>query len=173
MSAAEGPGVPNVLAGRYASAEMAELWSPHTKVVLEREFWIAVLEAQQGLGIDVPSGAVDAYRSVLHDVDLESILDRERVTRHDVKARIEEFCELAGYEHIHKGLTSRDATENVEQLQIRRSLEVVRDRVVATLARLADRAAQSAGLVMTGRTHNIPARRPHSANASRTQDKSS
>ena len=43
----------------------------------------------------------------MHNVDLDSIQRRERVTLHDVKARIEEFSELAGYEHIHKGLTSR------------------------------------------------------------------
>ena len=61
----------------------------------------------------------------------QSIAARERVTRHDVKARIEEFNALAGHEHIHKGMTSRDLTENVEQLQIRASLALVRDRMVA------------------------------------------
>lgn len=45
-------------------------------------------------------------------MNLASIDARERVTRHDVKARIEEFCDLAGCEHIHKGMTSRDLTEN-------------------------------------------------------------
>ena len=65
----------------------------------------------------------------MDDVDLESIAARERVTRHDVKARIEEFNALAGHEHIHKGMTSRDLTENVEQLQIRSSLVLVRDRM--------------------------------------------
>ena len=59
---------------------------------------------------------------MLEDVDLASIATRERVLRHDVKARIEEFNALAGHEHVHKGITSRDLTENVEQLQIRRSL---------------------------------------------------
>ena len=76
--------------------------------------------------------------AVLDQVDLASIAARERVTRHDVKARIEEFAALAGHEHIHKGMTSRDLTENVEQLQIRASLELIRDRMVAALARLAD-----------------------------------
>ncbi|NIW86503.1 MAG: adenylosuccinate lyase, partial [Gammaproteobacteria bacterium] len=61
---------------------------------------------------------------------------------HDVKARIEEFCALAGHEHIHKGMTSRDLTENVEQMQVRSALEIVRDRMVAALARLAQRAAE-------------------------------
>ena len=149
--------VPNVLAARYASAGMVDLWSAERKVVLERELWIAVLEAQRELGIDVPAEAIEAYRRVLDQVDLASIEARERVTRHDVKARIEEFADLAGHEHIHKGMTSRDLTENVEQLQVRRSLEIVRDRVVTALARLAERAAEFETLVLAGRSHNVPA----------------
>lgn len=149
--------VPNVLAARYASAEMVRLWSPEHKIVLERELWLAVLEAQRDLGVAVPDDAIDAYRKVIDQVDLESIDARERVTRHDVKARIDEFCALAGHEQIHKGMTSRDLTENVEQLQVRRSLLVIRGRMLAALARLAERAAESATVVMTGRSHNVPA----------------
>ena len=149
--------IPNVLAARYASPELVRLWSPESKVVLERRLWIAVLRAQRELGIPVPDGVMEDYERVAEDVDLASIAARERVTRHDVKARIEEFAALAGHEHIHKGLTSRDLTENVEQLQIRLSLEHVRDRTVAVLARLARRAAEHAELVLTGRSHNVAA----------------
>ena len=149
--------VPNVLATRYASAELARIWSPEHKIVLERQLWIAVLEAQRDLGIDVPDGVIEAYREVVEKVDLESIAARERVTRHDVKARIEEFSALAGHEHIHKGMTSRDLTENVEQLQVRQSLALVRDRAVATLARLARLAAEHQTTVMAGRSHNVAA----------------
>jgi len=149
--------IPNVLAARYASPELVRLWSPESKVVLERRLWIAVLRAQRELGIPVPDGVIEDYERVAEDVDLASIAARERVTRHDVKARIEEFAALAGHEHIHKGMTSRDLTENVEQLQIRLSLEHVRDRTVAVLARLARRAAEHAELVLTGRSHNVAA----------------
>ncbi|MEX2654968.1 MAG: lyase family protein, partial [Acidimicrobiia bacterium] len=149
--------LPNVLASRYASPEMRAIWSPESKVVVERTLWITVLEAQQDLGLDIPEGTIEAYRSVMDHVDLASIAQRERITRHDVKARIEEFCELAGAEHIHKGMTSRDLTENVEQLQTKAALELVRDRCVAVLARLAQRAAEYEDLVMVGRTHNVPA----------------
>jgi len=93
--------IPNVLANRYASAEMARLFSPEHKVVLERQLWLAVLRAQRELGIDVPERAIADYERVVHDVDLASIAARERVTRHDVKARIEEFNALAGHEHVH------------------------------------------------------------------------
>jgi adenylosuccinate lyase len=149
--------IPNVLASRYASAELVRIWSPEEKVRAERRLWIAVLTAQRDLGIAIPDGVIEAYQAVVDQVDLASIADRERATRHDVKARIEEFAALAGHEHVHKGMTSRDLTENVEQMQIRDSLELVRDRVVAALARLATRAMEFETLVMVGRSHNVPA----------------
>lgn len=149
--------IPDVLASRYASAELVAIWSPEAKVVQERRLWLAVLRAQRDLGIPVPEGVLEDYERVLDKVDLGSIRERERVTRHDVKARIEEFCALAGHEHVHKGMTSRDLTENVEQMQVRSSLELVRDRVVATLARLARLAAEHAEVVIAGRSHNVAA----------------
>ncbi len=152
-----GPVIPNVLAARYASAAMTDLWSTENKVVLERRLWISVLEEQQRLGIEVPEGVIDAYRSVVDQVDLGSIQARERITRHDVKARIDEFCALAGHEHIHKGMTSRDLTENVEQLQVRASLELVASRIATTLVRMAETAVAYCDLVVTGRSHNVPA----------------
>jgi adenylosuccinate lyase len=149
--------IPNVLAGRYAGADLVEIWSPEHKVVLERQLWIAVLKAQRDLGVDVPDGVVEAYENVVGKVDLDSIAARERVTRHDVKARIEEFSALAGHEHIHKGMTSRDVTENVEQLQVRQSLLLLRDRTVAALARVARLAAEHEATVLAGRSHNVAA----------------
>ncbi|MBV8542205.1 MAG: adenylosuccinate lyase [Pseudonocardiales bacterium] len=149
--------IPDVLAARYASGELVQLWSPERKVVLERELWLAVLRAQADLGVRVDKQALDDYQRVVGTVDLESIAARERVSRHDVTARIEEFNALAGHQEVHQGLTSRDITENVEQLQVRRSLEHVRDRCVALLARLAGRAAEYAELVMVGRSHNVAA----------------
>jgi adenylosuccinate lyase len=149
--------VPNVLAARYASADLVAIWSPEEKIRMERRLWLAVLRAQRDLGVALPEGVVEAYEAVVDDVDLASIAARERVTRHDVKARIEEFSALAGHEHIHKGMTSRDLTENVEQLQIRASLELIRDRIVTTLARLTERALEYSDLVLTGRSHNVAA----------------
>lgn len=147
----------NVLASRYASDELVRLWSPEHKIVLERQLWIAVMKAQKDQGIDIPDEAIAAYEAHIDEVDLESIAARERVTRHDVKARIEEFNALAGYEHIHKGMTSRDLTENVEQLQIYRSLELMRDKAIAVAARIGVRAEENRSLVMAGRSHNVAA----------------
>lgn len=149
--------IPNVLATRYASAEMVAIWSPEAKVVSERRLWLAVLRAQAELGVAVADSVLADYERVVDDVDLASISARERVLRHDVKARIEEFNALAGHEHVHKGMTSRDLTENVEQLQIRRSLEVIFAHGVAAVARLAERAVSYRDLIMAGRSHNVAA----------------
>ena len=149
--------IANVLANRYASAELVDLWSAETKIILERQLWIAVLKAQRDLGVDVPAEAIAAYESVIDKVDLESIANREKITRHDVKARIEEFNALAGYEQVHKGMTSRDLTENVEQLQVYRSLELIRTKAITVALRIAERAAEYDTLVMAGRSHNVAA----------------
>lgn len=149
--------IPNVLAGRYASDAMKAIWSAEGRIVLEREFWIAVMKAQKDLGLDIPQEAIDAYERVKGQVNIESINDRERITRHDVKARIEEFCDLAGYQHIHKGMTSRDLTENVEQLQIRRSMDIIMNKAVAACVRMAKHARQWRDVVFAARTHNVAA----------------
>ena len=149
--------IPNVLAERYATAPMRALWSPEGKVRLERDYWIAVLKGQRDLGIPVPEGVIEAYEKVKDQVNVAAIMQRERITRHDVKARIEEFCDLAGHEHLHKGMTSRDLTENVEQLQVFRSLLEIRSKSVAVLAGISRRAAETRDIPLTARTHNVAA----------------
>lgn len=149
--------IPNVLAERYASPALKSIWSSEGRIVLEREFWIAVLKAQRELGLDIPAEAIAAYEKAKENVNPASIRAREEVTRHDVKARIEEFNDLAGHEHIHKGMTSRDLTENVEQLQVWRSLEVIRVKAVAALGILERRARETSGILLTARTHNVAA----------------
>jgi len=149
--------IPNVLAARYATPAMAGIWSPTAKIAMERRLWLAVARAQQDAGIAVPHSAIADYERVIDQVDLESISAREHVTKHDVKARIEEFNALAGHEAVHLGMTSRDLTENVEQLQVRESLLLLRDRCVAVLERLAALAVQYSDTAITGRSHNVPA----------------
>ncbi|MBC8039289.1 MAG: adenylosuccinate lyase [Opitutaceae bacterium] len=149
--------IPNVLAERYASPLIKDIWSPTGRITIERDYWIAVMKAQRDLGLPIPAAAIADYEKVKTQIDLADIDARERVTLHDVKARIEAFNALAGRESIHLGLTSRDLTENVEQLQIARSLEVVRMKTAAALLKLGKRAKQYRSLMLTGRTHNVPA----------------
>lgn len=136
---------------------MRGIWSAEGRVLLERDFWIAVMKAQKDLGVPIPADAIKDYERVKGMVNLESIAKRERVLLHDVKARIEEFSDLAQRQFIHLGLTSRDLTENVEQLQVLRALHIVHTKTVAALARLAGRASELRNIMITGRTHNVPA----------------
>jgi adenylosuccinate lyase len=149
--------IPNVLAERYASAAMKAVWSQQGRVALERDFWIAVMKGQRDLGVPIPADAIKDYERVKGHIDLAAIAKRERVTLHDVKARIEEFSDLAKRQFIHLGLTSRDLTENVEQLQIFRSLKLTTFKAGAALLALANQAEQHRDLMITGRTHNVPA----------------
>ena len=67
---------PNVLATRYASKEMVEIWDATNKIILERELWLAVLQAQKDLGQQIPDGVIEDYRKVIDHLDLQSINDR-------------------------------------------------------------------------------------------------
>jgi adenylosuccinate lyase len=145
--------IPNVLAQRYASSALRAIWSERGRILAERDLWIAVMRAQRDLGVDIPEEAIAAYEQVRDQVELESINARETALRHDVKARIDEFCALAGWEHIHKGMTSRDLTDNVEQHQILTSLRLVRDKYVAVLVSLSARVEQWSSLTIAARTH--------------------
>ena len=147
----------SLIADRYASAAMREIFAPEAKIIAERKLWIAVMRAQSALGHPISNDVIADYERVITNVNLGSIDAREKKSRHDVKARIEEFNNLAGHEAVHAGMTSRDLTENIEALQIQKGLEIVQGKVVTLLARLAERATQYAEQPIAGRSHNVPA----------------
>jgi len=147
----------SVLANRYASAQMRAIFSPEEKVIAERKLWVAVARAQSRLGHVIPDSVIADYEKVITQVDLAAIDAREKITRHDVKARIEEFNALAGHEVIHAGMTSRDVTENIEAVQIKNGLDLIGQKVIATLAAMAAKAALYADQPIAGRSHNVPA----------------
>lgn len=152
------PEIPNVLAKRYASPEMQAIFSERNRIKSERGLWLALLKAQDALGLAVSADAIAAYESARDHIDLERIQELERQLRHDVKARIEAFNEAAGgLEAIHQGMTSRDLTDNVEQMQVREALQHLLWKGAATVHRLAERAVATSDIVLTARTHRQPA----------------
>jgi adenylosuccinate lyase len=148
---------PNVLATRYATKEMVAIFDPVNKIINERKFWITILKLQQKSGLPITDSNVKAYEQVVDKVDLASIDKREMKTRHDVKARIEEFNALAGVEKIHIGLTSRDLTENIELIQIKAALELIEHRTLQTLFLLNENIVKYEKTYMVGRSHNVAA----------------
>ena len=148
---------PNVLATRYATKEMVAIFDPVNRIINERKFWITILKLQQKAGLPITDADINAYEKVIIKVDLESIDKREIKTRHDVKARIEEFNALAGVEKIHIGLTSRDLTENIELIQIKAGLELIEYRALQTLFLLSEKISKYEKTYMVGRSHNVAA----------------
>jgi adenylosuccinate lyase len=148
---------PNVLASRYATKEMVEIFNPINKIIEERKFWITVLKLQKKAGLPITDSDIASYEKVINQVDLDSIDKREVKVRHDVKARIEEFNSLAGCEKIHIGMTSRDLTENIELIQIRQALEVVQNKSLQTLFLLNEKIEKYQKTYMVGRSHNVAA----------------
>jgi adenylosuccinate lyase len=148
---------PNVLATRYATKEMVAIFDPVNKIINERKFWITILKLQQKAGLPITDSDIKAYEKVIEKVDLASIDKREMKTRHDVKARIEEFNALAGVEKIHIGLTSRDLTENIELIQIKAALELIEYRTLQTLFLLNEKISKYEKTYMVGRSHNVAA----------------
>jgi adenylosuccinate lyase len=148
---------PNVLATRYATKEMVAVFDPINKIISERKFWITILKFQQKAGLPITAGDIKAYEKVIEKVDLDSIDKREMKTRHDVKARIEEFNALAGAEKIHIGMTSRDLTENIELIQIKAGLELIEHRTLQTLFLLNEKITKYEKTYMVGRSHNVAA----------------
>lgn len=148
----------NILSERYATASINGIFSERGKTIAERELWIAVMKAQRDLGVAIPAEEISKYEAAKDAVDLESIRSIERKTKHDVKAKIEAFVQAAGAaEHIHKGMTSRDLTDNVEQMQIRQAARIVFGKGVSILRHLAGRAREYRDIVLTARTHHQPA----------------
>jgi adenylosuccinate lyase len=148
---------PNVLAARYATKEMVEIFNPINKIIEERKFWITVLKLQKNAGLPITDSEIAAYEKVITQVDLDSIDKREIKVRHDVKARIEEFNALAGTEKIHIGMTSRDLTENIELIQIRKALEITQHKTLQTLFLLNEKIEKYQSTYMVGRSHNVAA----------------
>jgi adenylosuccinate lyase len=148
---------PNVLAARYATKEMVEIFNPINKIIEERKFWITVLKLQKNAGLPITDSEIAAYEKVITQVDLDSIDKREIKVRHDVKARIEEFNALAGSEKIHIGMTSRDLTENIELIQIRKALEIIQFKTLQTLFLLNEKIEKYQSTYMVGRSHNVAA----------------
>jgi adenylosuccinate lyase len=148
----------NILSQRYATKEMNDIFSEIGKIRFERKFWIAVLKTQKLLGLDIPDEAIIAYEKAKEYIDLELIKQIELSRRHDVKARIEAFNIASGdYELIHMGMTSRDLTDNVEQMQIKMASQLIFGKYVAILKKFIERARLYDSIIFTARTHRQPA----------------
>ena len=147
------------LAERYASRAMLELWSPKTRYGLWRQLWLTLAEAQRELGLDLPEEALAQMRAHRDDIDFEAVATYERRFRHDVMAHIYAFGDVApaAKPFIHLGATSAFVTDNADLVLMRRGLELLRSKAIASLAALATFARRWRAEPTLGYTHLQPA----------------
>lgn len=149
----------NPLLTRYASREMASLWSAQFKHSTWRKLWVALAESQRELGLDISQSQIDSLRSAIDDIDFDLAAQYENKLRHDVMAHVHAYGDRCPDARpiIHLGATSCFVTDNAELIMTRASLELVRRRLVAVIDRLAAFAEQYRSLPCLGFTHLQPA----------------
>jgi adenylosuccinate lyase len=149
----------NPLISRYASREMSALWSPQRIHSTWRRLWVALAEAERELGLNITEAQIAEMRAAVDDIDFAKAAEYERELRHDVMAHVHAFgdrCPLAR-PIIHLGATSCYVTDNTDLLAFREGLEMLRDRLVGVIDRLADFALQYRDLPCLAYTHLQPA----------------
>src|SRR5690606_2463344 len=124
-----------------------------------RRLWIALAESQRELGLPIPEEAIAQMRERIDEIDLGRAAELERRLRHDVMAHVHHFGEVAPAARgiIHLGATSAYVGDNTDLIQHREAMLLVRKRLVATIAALADFARRYRALPTLGYTHFQPA----------------
>src|SRR5436305_3844904 len=85
----------NPLYERYASPEMARIYSATHRYGNWRQLWIKLAESQQELGLPITAEQIEALRLVAPHIDFDRVAELERRTRHDVVAHLRHFSEQA------------------------------------------------------------------------------
>lgn len=148
----------NILSLRYVGKLMNSLFSEMRKNVAERSFWLSVLRSQKEVGVDIPDVEIEKLKKAKTNVNLGRIKEIEKERRHDIKAKIEAFLEVSGAaEIIHKPLTSRDLTDNVEQSNIKAAAMTIFGKYVSVLRHFLDKAYEYRFIALAARTHHQPA----------------
>ncbi len=147
------------LVERFATREMAELWSAQKKFSTWRRCWLALAEAEQELGLPITDEQLAEMRAHLDDIDFEKAREHERKTRHDVMAHIHTFGEVAPSAKpiIHLGATSCYVTDNTDLILFREGIDMLLRKAVSVLERLKAFALQWKDLPTLGFTHYQPA----------------
>jgi adenylosuccinate lyase len=138
---------------------MQALWSERRRIGVWRRLWLALMEAERELGLDIPEQAIAELRAHLDDVDLDRAAEHEKRLRHDVMAHIHHLGDQApaARAFLHLGATSAYVTDNADLLTLRDGLQLLLGRVSAVLVALGKLARRHRALPCLAYTHFQPA----------------
>jgi adenylosuccinate lyase len=147
---------------RYSPADMAALFSDEARFAMWLEVELLATEAQAAVGV-VPAEDAAICRAkapVVDDVFVHDVLEREKVTDHDVAAFVDVVQERIGApagSYIHFGLTSSDVVDTALCATLTRAADLLLRDLDAFVAALKARALELLDVPVTGRTHGMHA----------------
>jgi adenylosuccinate lyase len=149
----------NPLVERYASREMAALFSARHRIRTWRRIWLALAEAEAELGLPITKKQLAELRRTMDDIDFAAAAAHEKRLRHDVMAHLHAWGDVAPAARgiLHLGATSMDVVDNADLIIMRDALGLVRDWLVNVIGGLAKFARQWRDLPCLGYTHFQPA----------------
>jgi adenylosuccinate lyase len=138
---------------------MQALWGERRRIGLWRRLWLALMEVERELGLDIPERALVELRAHLDDADLERAAEHEKRLRHDVMAHIHHLGEQApaARAFLHLGATSAYVTDNTDLILMREGLQLLLGRIAAVLVALAKLARRERAVPCLAYTHFQPA----------------
>ena len=147
------------LSARYASPAMRGLWSERRRIGLWRRLWLALMEGEKALGLDIPDQAIAELRDHLDDADPDRVAEYERRLRHDVMAHIHHLGDQApaARPYLHLGATSAYVTDNADLVLMREAMQLLLGRLGAVLVALGNLARRYRALPCLAYTHFQPA----------------
>jgi adenylosuccinate lyase len=142
---------------RYGTPEMKAVWEQESKLqnMLKVEAALAKAEGEIGL---IPKEAADEInrKATTEYVKQERVDEIERATNHDIGAlmkALEEVCDNNAGEYVHYGSTSNDIIDSSQSLQLKASIEIIREKIIRLIEILIDLSEQHKDTVTIGRTH--------------------
>jgi adenylosuccinate lyase len=138
---------------------MQALWGERRRIGLWRRLWLALMETEKELGLDIPDAAIKQLRVHLDDADLDKAAEYERRLRHDVMAHIHHLGDQApaARPFIHLGATSAYVTDNADLILMREGMRLLLGRLGALLLAMGKLARRYRALPCLAYTHFQPA----------------
>lgn len=149
----------NPLITRYASKEMSYVFSDDNKFSTWRKLWVALAQTEKELGLNITNEQIDELKSHIYDINYETAIEREKLTRHDVMSHVYAYgvqCpDAKGI--IHLGATSCYVGDNTDVIIMKQGLNLIREKLIQTISNLREFALKYKALPTLGFTHLQPA----------------
>lgn len=149
------------LASRYASPEMAALFSNNTRFGTWRQLWLWLAKAEKQLGLPISDEAIQQMEAHLEltEEDYKVAIEEEKRRRHDVMAHVHAYGQVAPAAAgiIHWGATSCYCTDNADLIFLKKGLDLVLPKLATVIHKLSKFALEYKDMPTLGYTHYQPA----------------